>query len=373
MVITKDKEVLILKTRKLLLSIILAIALLLGNIPGVIATPPAAPVPVKNLVVHFIDVGQADSTLIQMPDGKVSLIDAGNAKDATTIINYIKALGIKKLDFVIGTHPHEDHIGGMAEVIKAFEIGKIYMPKVAATTKTYENLLLTIKSKKLLIDTPKAGTDIYLTKEIKYSLLAPVAATYKEMNDYSIVTKLTYKNNSFLFAGDAEKLSEDQIIAAKYSLKADVLKVGHHGSTTSSSPAFVKAVSPKYSIISVGAGNTYNHPDNIIINRLKTYGEVHRTDLEGTITVTSDGTNLTLKAPKVANVTAPVPKPSVVTPVKPTAPTTPAAPIDSVVYVTKTGTKYHRANCSSLSQSKIEIKLSDAKAKGFEPCDKCKP
>jgi competence protein ComEC len=249
------------------------------------------------------------------------------------------------------------------------------MPKVITTTQTFENLLLTIKDKKLTVETPVAGTDILLTNEVKYCILAPTAATYQDLNNHSIVTKLTYKNNSFLFAGDAEKVSEDLILAAKYYLKADVLKVGHHGSTTSTSPTFALAVSPKYSVISVGAGNTYNHPDNIIITRLKAYGEVHRTDLEGTIVVTSDGTTLTLKAQKIPSVTTPIP--AIIAPTNPNiiSPTAPVAPIvqDNIVYVTKTGTKYHRAICSSLSQSKIEIKLSEAKLRGFGPCEKCKP
>jgi competence protein ComEC len=357
----------ILEINKLFLSIILVISILLIGIPGLNAS--AAVEPPKNIVVHFIDVGQADSILVQFPDGKVSLIDAGNVPDATDVIKYIKALGIKKIDYIIGTHPHEDHIGGMADVIKAFEIGKIYMPKVAHTTKAYEYLLLAIKAKKLTINEPKAGTDIIALGDIKYSVLAPTTSTYKELNDYSIVTKLTYKSNSFLFAGDAEKISEDLIIKAKYNLKADVLKVGHHGSTTSTSPAFAKVVNPKYSIISVGKDNSYNHPDNLIINRLKAYGEVHRTDQEGTIVITSDGSKLTLKALKTSIAATPAVVATMVTPTKPVTPVIQ----DNIVYITRTGTKYHKEGCSSLSQSKIEIKLADAIAKGYGPCTICKP
>ena len=359
------------RPNKLFFCILLIISISLMNIQGLNVS--ASVEPPKKLVVHFLDVGQADSILIQLPDEKVSLIDAGNAPDAATIIKYIKALGIKKLDYVIGTHPHEDHIGGMAEVVKAFDIGEIYMPKAISTTKTFENLLLTIKSKKLTISEPKAGTDIIASGDIKYSILAPTVATYKELNDYSIMTKLIYKNNAFLFTGDAEKVSEDLIIKAKYNLKADVLKVGHHGSTTSTSPAFAQAVSPKYSIISVGKDNSYNHPDNIIISRLKTYGEVHRTDLEGTIVVTSDGNKLTLVAQKTSTA-----MPTIIPPDNQTFTTVPLIPIalvgqESIVYVTKTGTKYHKDGCSYLSKSKIEINLTDAISKSYGPCSKCKP
>jgi len=320
--------------------------------------PVPAPSPstteTQQLEVHFLDVGQADSTLIQLPNNQIILIDGGNSSDAEFICKYIQDHKIKKIDYLIGTHPHEDHIGGLEAIIKTFDIGKIYMPKVAHTTETYKNLLLTIKDKKLSIQDPVVGTNIIDEADIKFKILAPNSSQYKDLNDYSIVTKLTYKKNSFLFTGDAEKVSEDEILAKKFVVKADVLKVGHHGSTSSTSPAFVKAVSPKYSIISVGKDNSYNHPDNIIINRLKLYGEVFRTDLDGTVIITSDGEHLTIgKQIKAAP--------------------TEQKEVSQTVYISKTGTKYHKENCSYLSNSKIPISLDDAKAKGYTPCSRCKP
>ncbi len=339
------------KLNRIIISILLVaciVGLCLGNTVASLDTP-------KNLLVHYLDVGQADSILIQLPDSKVALIDAGNKDDSAKIIKYLKDLKINKIDYLIGTHPHEDHIGGMADIVKAFQVDKIYMPKVTTTTATYKYLITTIKNKKLTIIEAKAGVDIVANNLFKFTVLAPTLTKYEDMNNYSIVAKLVYNKNSFLFTGDAEKISEDLIIKAKYNLKADVLKVGHHGSTSSTSTAFARAVSPKYSIISVGLYNVYNHPDNIIINRLKLYGEVHRTDKEGTIIVMSDGSKITLKAEKklVATQTT-VPK-------------------DYTVYITKTGSKYHKADCSYLSSSKIQIKLSEAKQKGLTPCDRCKP
>lgn len=304
------------------------------------------------LKAHFLDVGQADSILIQLPNAQTILIDGGNAADGDFIAKYIKDLSITKVDYLIGTHPHEDHIGGLAAIIKTFDIGKIYMPKLVHTSETYTNLLTTIKEKMLTIQEPVPGTSIIDMDYLKFTILAPNSDEYENINNYSIVAKLTYKSNSFLFAGDAEKLSEDEMLLRKYDLKADVFKVGHHGSTSSTSPAFALAVSPEYSIVSVGKDNTYNHPDNIIINRLKMYGEVYRTDIDGTIIIASDGQNFIIGKQLIA----------------------PAADNEAVshtVYITETGTKYHKEGCSYLKNSKIEISLEEAKKRGLEPCSKC--
>ena len=253
----------------------------------------------SELKVHFIDVGQADSILIQQSDGSAMLIDAGNNADADLVVNYLKDQGIDKLDYVIGTHPHEDHIGGLDAVINTFNIGKVIMPKVSHNTKTFEDVLTAIKNKNLKVTSPVPGQSYKLGDAI-FTILAPNSDSYDSLNNHSVVIKLDFGETSFLFTGDAEKESENEMLAKDYNLKADVLKVGHHGSTTSSYSAFVKAVAPKYSVISVGKDNSYGHPDSIILNRLKTMNvEILRTDILGTIVFTSDGTSLTYTADNV--------------------------------------------------------------------------
>lgn len=331
-------------------------------------TKPSSP-----LKVHFIDVGQADSILIQN-GSNIMLIDAGNNSDDQAIVDYIKKLNITKFDYVIGTHPHEDHIGGLDTVINNFKVDKIMMPKVSHNTKTFEDVLLAIKNKDLKVTTPITGADFELG-DAKFTILAPNSDSYDNLNDYSVVLKLIHGNNSFLFTGDAEKISEDEVLRKyKDQLKSDVLKVGHHGSTTSSSPAFIKAVSPKHSIISVGKDNSYGHPDNIVLNRLKTYGEIYRTDQDGTIIATSDGEKITFE--KIASSVKPQAPPAKAAAPKPAPVVKPEPKADKEesrsVYITKTGSKYHLSGCSSLSKSKIPISLEQAKS-GYGPCKRCNP
>lgn len=247
---------------------------------------------VKNLVVHYIDVGQADSIFIELSNGQTMLIDAGNNEDGSQIVSYIKALGYYKITYLAATHPHEDHIGGMAYVINNLEIGSVYMPKAITTTQTYENLLITIQSKGLSVLTAKAGINIVSTENLKVSMLAPNKDQYDDLNNYSAVIKVTNNSNSFLFMGDAEQLSENEITA---DVSADVLKVGHHGSTSSTGSAFLNKVHPKYAVISVGAGNNYGHPSQATLDSLTAVGAtIYRTDKDGTVVFTSDGSKITV-------------------------------------------------------------------------------
>lgn len=248
------------------------------------------------LKVHYLDVGQGDSIFIELPNNETMLIDAAESYQSENIINYLKNLNYQKIDYVIGTHPHTDHIGGLKYIINTFEIGKIYMPKVVSTTKTYESLLMAIKDKNLKINTAKAGTSIIDTDALKINILAPNNSTYTELNNYSVVTKITYGSTKFLFMGDAEKLSENEI---KENVTADVIKIGHHGSNTSSSIDFIKKVNAKYGIISVGLNNKYNLPKEETITNWENSGtKIYLTSTNGTIRASSDGTNIKIESEK---------------------------------------------------------------------------
>ena len=260
------------------------------------------------LEVHFLDVGQADSILITQGNSAM-LIDGGNNADADVVTKYLKNQGVTKLDYVIGTHPHEDHIGGLDAVIKSFDIGSVIMPKAQSNTKTFEDLLRAIQEKNLKITTPVPGNE-YNFGDAKFVIVAPNSITYDETNDYSVVIKLTYGNNSFLLTGDAEAISENEILSKGYNIKADVLKVGHHGSTSSTTKLFLRDVSPKYAIISVGQDNSYGHPKQEILNLLKNESvTTYRTDELGTIIALTDGKTISFKFQKNSS-NEPTPKPT---------------------------------------------------------------
>ena len=217
------------------------------------------------------------------------LVNAGNREDDKTILSYLSKQKVKRLDVLVGTHPHEDHIGGMATIIKTLDIGKIYMPKVSTTTRTFENTLLAIKNKGLKVTPPVAGSPIQLDPAIKVTILAPNSPKYEDLNNYSIVLKIVYGEISFLLTGDAERESENEMLAKGYDLRAQILKIGHHGSKSSSSAKFLDAVKPKVSVISVGQGNDYGHPAPATVKRLEKYGVVYRTDQYGTVVLESEG------------------------------------------------------------------------------------
>lgn len=250
--------------------------------------------------MHTIDVGQSESTLI-ITEGKTILIDAGETDKGFDVVTYLKKYDIKKVDILIATHPHTDHIGGMSEVVKQLQIGSILFDTLPndliPTTRTYTNLLETIAEKGLKIKKVKAG-DSFEIGGSKLEIIAPIGQ-YSDLNEMALVIKLSYKNIKVLFTGDAGKYSEKDILEHNLDLKCDILKVGHHGSNESSTKAFLQAVNPKYSIISVGVGNSYNLPgkDTILrLNQLNT--KIFRTDLNGDIVLTSDGETITIKTSK---------------------------------------------------------------------------
>lgn len=246
-----------------------------------------------NLLVDFIDVGQADSILIRNQD-QVMLIDAGTNEAGDTVVNYLKELGITKINYLVGTHPHEDHIGGIDDVINNFDIGQIYMPKMETTTKTFEDVLEAIENKNLTVTAPNKGDKIELRQAVGTFMTDPILDK-DNLNLSSLVMRLEFGNTSFLFMGDAEKENEETINWPK----TDVLKVGHHGSNTSSSKKFLEQIEPEYSIIMVGKDNSYNLPKQETIDNLKSIGsEIYRTDENGTIKIISDGNHLEIEKSK---------------------------------------------------------------------------
>ena len=238
--------------------------------------------------VHFIDVGQGDSILVQSTDHAV-LIDAGPPAAGQSLVIYLESLGIRRLDYVIATHPHSDHIGGMPGVLDRFLVGELWMPDVAHDTATFERFLDAIERNHLEITTVQAG-DVLSAGPIRMIAVSPNRGGYGNLNDYSIVLHMQYGLTSFLFTGDAESLSENEMIAAGWNLQADILNVGHHGSRTSTTDSFLYAVDPQFAVISLAAGNQFNHPHPEVLERLTRRGiEVLRTDELGTIVMSTDG------------------------------------------------------------------------------------
>lgn len=282
---------------KKLLALIFAI-LLLAGCTGDKPQNPAEKA--NNLKVHFLDVGQGDCILVQFPGGQNMLVDAGKNDSAGAIVNYLKKAGVSKLDFVVGTHPHEDHIGSLDVVVKTFAIGEVFMPKVTTNTKTFRDVLAAVKDKGLKITTAKAGVNILRTDNLSVDIIAPHGTQYESLNNYSAVVKITYGQVSFLLTGDAEEQSEAEMLASSVaSLKADVLKVGHHGSKTSTSTPFLKAVAPKYAVISLAADNEYHYPHKVTLDKLRKAGvKILRTDEKGTIVFSTDGKEIAFSTAK---------------------------------------------------------------------------
>ena len=247
-----------------------------------------------NLNIYFIDVGQADSILITNNNSSM-LIDAGNNEDGEEAVNFIKDKGIIKLDYVVGTHPHEDHIGGLDDVINSdLEISNIYMPQIETTTKTFEDVIDAIANKGLSITSPKEG-DAFNLGNASLEVMTDSILDKDNLNLSSITLLMQYGNNKFLFMGDAEEENEE----TRNWPKVDLLKVGHHGSNTSSSDKFLNETKPTYSIIMAGEGNSYGLPTEETLNKLKNIGStIYRTDLNGTIEVVSDGEKIQVHTEK---------------------------------------------------------------------------
>lgn len=279
---------------------VLAIVAVENFVPGGLANlfgeKAVAPVD-GEAVFHFIDVGQADAALICTPEGNV-LIDAGTGAAEQELKAYLDAQGIKTIDYAIFTHPHEDHIGGADTIMKSFDVKNVIMPDKTHTSATYNKMMDAIEDSKarVIVAAPDAT---YSVGNLKLTVLAPLKSGYADLNNYSVVVRVDFGETSALFSGDAEKVSEDEMIA-RYGmsgkLNCDLLKVGHHGSDSSTTQAFLDKVSPSVAVISCGEGNDYGHPTQLILDRLNK-GNIpyYRTDLEGTIVFVSDGDSLTKK------------------------------------------------------------------------------
>lgn len=250
--------------------------------------------------VHFIDVGQGDSILIESPSGKTMLIDGGVKGAGQQIVSYLKELGINKLDIVVATHPDADHIGGLIPVLDNMTIEQFYDSGKVHTSQTFEEMLTRIDEKNIPYHVPKIGDDIEFDKNVNVKVLnANDQAT--DNNDASIVLKMTYGNVSFLLTGDAGVALEKEML--QYDVKATVLKAGHHGSNTSSSEEFIQAVKPEVTILSYGEDNKYGHPHAEIVDRLQAIGsKIYATADLGTITVSTDGVNYTVNGKETSSV-----------------------------------------------------------------------
>lgn len=243
------------------------------------------------LTVHFIDVGQADCALIEC-DSSFMLIDGGNVDDGSLVVSYLDQMGVEKLDAVVCTHVHEDHVGGLAAVLSVFPTDRVYSPTTTYASWCFDDFMYYVNQQDLTVTPPVPGDSFYLGEAL-VTTLGPVK-DYAETNDTSIVMKVEYGATSFLFTGDMERQAENDMLDAGMDVKADVLKVGHHGSNTSTGYRFLNEVDPDYAVISCGVDNSYGHPHREPMSRLRQQGgTIFRTDLMGTIVARSDGKVIT--------------------------------------------------------------------------------
>ena len=335
--------------------------------------------PARTLRAHFIDVGQGDSEFIELPDGRSLLIDGGPTDEGEKVLSYIKGLGYSRIEYVVATHPHEDHIGGLTTVISSLDVGELWAPDASANTRAFEGFLDAIESRGIETHGASGGKAIGSGGAYSIQILGPQGgAQFDDLNDASAIVLVTYGQNRFLFTGDAPS----DLISRACGSHVDVLKVGHHGSGTSTNSGLVASLNPTYAVISYGTGNPYGHPTQEALDALSGT-TVYGTGANGTVTIESDGTNLSASAERDGTVVAgdAESSDSPGTPADAAATATTAARgdqgatggTDATVYVTNSGKKYHREGCRRLKKSKIPMSLSDARDAGYGPCSKCNP
>ncbi|MHC9161502.1 ComEC/Rec2 family competence protein [Exiguobacterium profundum] len=252
----------------------------------------------SSIKVHYIDIGQGDAIYIKMPSGEDVIIDGGNKGKGDAIVAYLKKQKVDDIEVLISTHPDADHIGGLDEILDAYRVENVYAPKVKHTTQAYKDFLQAVKREGKTIKTAQMGVSLPI-KGVSAKFVGPVKSySNSDLNNWSAVLHVTYKKNTFLFTGDAEHVSEKDMMAKKQTLRAEVLKVGHHGAKTSTSSTFLNVVKPKYAILSVGK-NSYGHPTSEVVTNLKRVkATTLRTDKNGTIIITGNGSSYTVKKSK---------------------------------------------------------------------------
>lgn len=331
------------------------------------------------LEVHFIDVGQGDAMLIKQGSHSM-VIDAGDNHYGDTVVDYLRQENIKNVDYVIGTHPHADHIGGLDDVINTFGVKSVILPNKIHTTKTFEDVLKAIESKGLKITTPVVGKQ-YELGQAKFTILAPNGSGYSNLNEYSVSIIIEFGDNSFVLTGDTETKGEQEIVNNGLKLDADVMKAGHHGSNTSNTDKFLDRVNPDYVVIQVGEGNKYNHPDKDIMDKFEQRGiQIYRNDLHGSIVAISDGTNIKFTTrkgetpPKTTKVENPVVK--TLPPKTESVKDVTTVPVTSAFVGTKTTKVFHKADCRHVAKSKNRQEfgnVSEALNAGYRACKTCNP
>jgi competence protein ComEC len=352
------------------------------------AKAPDTSKPEGTLEVHYIDVGQGDATLIKC-GSHAMLIDGGNNNKGTTVQLYLKKQGVESLDYVIGTHPDADHIGGLDVIVYKYNCDTVIMPDYEKDTKTYQELVDVIHDKNMKITYPVVGEQ-YALGEAKFTIIAPNSNSYGgNANDYSVAILLEYGKNRFLFTGDAEEASEAEMLTNGIDISADVYKVAHHGSRSASTQEFLNAVHPKYAVISCGEGNSYGHPHAEVLNRLRSMGvEVFRTDEQGSIIASSDGENITWNCSATDSWQSGEQTESDRENSEDENPgdensgnaISDAVTSEQTTYVLNTNTKkFHRETCSSVSQikeenfQKVQMNREELEQSGYSPCKNCNP
>jgi len=318
----------------------------------------------STLSVHFLDVGQADAALL-LCDGSAMLIDGGNVEDSSLVAAYLKEQGVKHLDYVVATHAHEDHVGGLSGALNVCSVDTVFSPVKDYNSTAFRDFAKYVSAQKKSITIPKAGETFQLGSAT-VELFGP-QKSYPDENNSSIVLKVTHGKNSFLFTGDAEREAENDLLDAGLDLGATVLKVAHHGSDTSSSYRFLRAVQPEYAVISVGEGNSYGHPDEATLSRLRDAAvKLYRTDMQGHIIVTSDQKTLSFTTTKTAT-----------TPTNPTESNGSGQngkPLASYYIGNLSSHKLHLPTCTSLPDEQNQIRfgnLDEALQAGYTPCGYC--